>query len=83
MRNNEYIALRGLFSRVFEIDPSNITPDLGYKQIPEWDSITHMFLIDEIEKTFDIQIDAEDILQMRSFSNIIETLKKYRVTITE
>ena len=82
MRNTEYTALKGLFSRVFEIDPSNITPDLQYKQIPEWDSITHMFLIDEIEKTFEIQIASEDILQMRSFNMIIDTLKKYRVTIS-
>lgn len=81
MRNAEIITLRALMSRVLEVDPDHITPDLKYKEIPQWDSISHMFLIDEIEQTFQIQIFPEDILKMNSFQNIIEILKSYQVTV--
>lgn len=80
MRQLEFLAIQRLFSNILEISPDEITQNLKYKEIPQWDSITHMFLIDEIERQFHIQIDPEDILEMSSVSKIMETLKKYEKT---
>lgn len=52
---------------------------LQYNDIPEWDSIAHMALIAQLDDTFDIMLDTEDIIQISSFDKAMEILKKYGV----
>lgn len=54
---------------------------LKYQDIPAWDSVGHMGLIAEIEDTFDIQFETDDIVEFSSFEKGIELLKKYDVVI--
>jgi acyl carrier protein len=67
------------FSNALEIDKGFINDDLSYQGIPEWDSITHMFLIDEIENTFGIEIDPDDVLEFSNYKKVREKLSKYEV----
>lgn len=73
--------LKNIFVEVLGIDESNITDDLKYNSIPEWDSITHMALVAEIDDQFDIMLDTEDILEMNSFAKAKEILSKYEVDL--
>lgn len=50
----------------FEIE-ENILKGLSYKNIPLWDSVGHMTLITNLEDAFDILIDAEDIMSIKSY----------------
>lgn len=50
-----------------------------YQSIPEWDSVSHMILINEIESTFDISIETDDVIDMSSFAKAKEILNKYNV----
>ncbi|WP_224483121.1 acyl carrier protein [Robertkochia aurantiaca] len=68
--------LIAVFERALSIDKSRVTPHLGYKEIPEWDSISHMILINEIETTFEISIPSDQMVEMNSFSNILLFLDK-------
>jgi len=77
MDNNN--QLKHVFSSILEIDASLINDDLKYQENPSWDSINHMFLISEIENVFDIEIDADDILEMKSFYHTKEVLSKYNL----
>jgi acyl carrier protein len=52
---------------------------LEYQSIPEWDSIGHMTLMSELENTFDISIDTDDIVDFGSFKKGKDILKKYKV----
>lgn len=54
---------------------------LAYQDVPAWDSVGHMGLIDAIETAFDIQIDSDDIVDFNSYDKGIEILKKYDVVI--
>lgn len=55
--------------------------DLVYQDVPAWDSVGHMGLINEIEDAFDIQLEADDIVDFNSYEKGIELLKKYNVSI--
>jgi len=55
--------------------------DLKYQEIPEWDSMSHLILITEIENVYEISIDMEDILEMGSLMKIRDVLKKYEVEL--
>lgn len=53
--------------------------DLKYNSIAEWDSVAHMTLVAEIEDTYDIMLDTDDIVEMSSIGRIREILGKYDV----
>ena len=47
---------------------------------PEWDSLGHMELVAEIERTFGIELSNEDILSLNSFDAAIQMLSRRGVT---
>ncbi|MGE7945710.1 acyl carrier protein [Lysinibacillus sp. NPDC093688] len=77
MTNEE--KLRGIFAEALEIDINQITEELTYNSIPEWDSIAHMALIAEIDDQFDTMLDTDDVLDMSTFAKAKEILIKYDV----
>jgi len=60
--------LKDIFSENLGLKPSEVVDELRYGEIPQWDSIAHMALIAAIEETFDLMIDAEDVINMSSFA---------------
>lgn len=72
-------ALTTAFANALNIDPSQISEDLAYNSIPEWDSTAHMVLIAELEGQFDIMLDTDDIIDMSSVAKAREILAKYDV----
>jgi len=54
---------------------------LEYQSVLEWDSVGHMGLISQLEETFDIQFEMDDVVELGSYSKGIEILKKYNVEI--
>jgi len=72
--------LKNNFKDALEIELSQVTDDLAYNSIPEWDSIAHMTLIAEIEDQFDIMLDTDDVLDMSSFAKAKEILAKYDIS---
>ena len=55
--------------------------DLKYQDIKEWDSVGHISLIGELEDTFDIEIDTDDIIDFSSYEKGKDILAKYDVPI--
>lgn len=52
---------------------------LKYQDIPAWDSVGHMGLVAELEDTFDIMMETDDIIELSSFEKGMEILKKYGI----
>lgn len=69
-----------IFIEVFEVNPEQLE-SLVYQCIPAWDSVGHMTMITQIEDTFDIMIDAEDIIEFSSWRKGMDILRKYDVSI--
>jgi len=68
------------FITVFEIEENRLK-GLQYQDIEAWDSIGHMNLIGELEDTFDIEIETDDVIELSSYEKGIDILKKYSVEI--
>lgn len=68
-----------LFSEVLAIPETQITDDLAYNSISEWDSISHMALIAAIDDEYSITLDTEDIVDLSSVAKAREILNKYHV----
>lgn len=66
------------FTSTFDIDASQ-TKGLKYQDISAWDSVGHMGLIAALEDSFEIMMDADDIIDFSSFEKGQEILKKYNI----
>jgi len=72
------------FVRTFGVERDQILPlKLAYQSIPEWDSVGHMALVAEIEDTFDIRLDTDDIIGMSDISKAIQIVQKHSVVLND
>lgn len=75
---------RELYNKAF-LEGLDISEDqlsgLEYQAVPSWDSVGHMTLVDEIETSFDIQLETDDIVDFNSYEKGIEILQKYNIII--
>ena len=69
------------FCEALGIEENLISDELKYQSIPQWDSISHMVLISEIEDVFDIEIDTDDVIDMSSFAKAKEIVLKHGVEL--
>lgn len=67
------------FITALSITSDKLTDDLNYQDIAEWDSVGHMNLIAELEDTFDIMMDTDDIIDFSSYKKGKEILAKYNI----
>ena len=74
---------KNAFVEGLEIDIDQVTEDLEYQGIPEWDSVGHMGLVACIEDAFDIMMDTDDIIDLSSFQKGKEILLKYDIDVEE
>jgi acyl carrier protein len=79
MENNNTTKLFKSFATALNIPVDKVSKELTYQSIPEWDSITHMVLISQIEEDFEVSIDTDDVIDMSSVGKAIEILTKYNV----
>lgn len=69
------------FVQTFAIERNQVTPKLAYQSIPQWDSVGHMALVAEIENTFNVTLDTDDIIGMSDVAKAVEILNKHGVVL--
>ena len=69
------------FMTAFDIEESILGSDLKYESIQEWDSIGHMQLIAELEDSFEISMEMDDIIDFSSYEKGKEILMKYNIEL--
>lgn len=70
-----------VFKTVFNAEETDLSEKYTFKGVPQWDSVAHLSLITELEETFDIMFDAQDVLHFGSYLNGIKILEKYGIQI--
>jgi acyl carrier protein len=78
MTNTE--KLYKTFAEALNIDLSKVRDGLTYQSIPEWDSISHMVLISQLEEAFSVSIETDDVIDMSSVEKAKEILRKYNIS---
>ena len=69
------------FIKALSITEDKLEDSLNYQDIPEWDSVGHMFLVAELEDNFGIMMDTDDIIDFNSYQKGKEILKNYDIDI--
>jgi acyl carrier protein len=81
MNQDEVIAkLQTIFDTVI-LEPVALTSAISTKDVPEWDSLTHISLVVMVEKAFGVRLpmgDVENIKNVGEFADLI--LKRLQET---
>ena len=72
--------LQETFASALNIPVEKVNDSLVYQQVPEWDSISHLMLISELEENFGVSISTEDIPEINSVGAAQTVLEKYNVS---
>ena len=67
--------LQVIFRKIFDNDDLVITCDTTADDIEDWDSLTHMQLIVEIEKKFGIKFSTAEIKKAANVGEFIDIIK--------
>lgn len=78
MENNQKLV--NSFHEALGINVSLIVESLAYQAVPEWDSISHMILISQLEEDFNVSFETDDVIDMSSFAKAKEILTKYGIS---
>jgi acyl carrier protein len=63
---------------VLKIASDLVTSELAIGDVPEWDSIANIRLLQTLEETFDIEIDALDALEAEDVYDFVQLVKTYK-----
>jgi acyl carrier protein len=75
MERTELVSkLTEVFRKVFKNDSLNLTNELTANDVDNWDSLSHMLLITEIENSFSIKFKLKDLNKMRKVGDMIDII---------
>lgn len=66
--------LRVIFRRVFNNDDIEITDELTANDVANWDSLSHMILIGEVEKSLGITFRLKELNKMKNTGNMMDII---------
>lgn len=72
-----------VFTTLFNINDNQLNQDFTFNKVENWDSIAHLSLITELEDTFNVMFEIEDILSFASYENGMRILEKYEISFSD
>ena len=63
-----------IFRKTFDNDSLVLTNKLTANDVDQWDSLSHMHLITEIEDTFSIKFKLKDLNKMKNVGDMIDLI---------
>ncbi len=66
--------LTGIFRRVFSNDSLEITDSLTANDVANWDSLSHMILIGEVEKSLGVTFKLKELNKMKNVGDMMDII---------
>lgn len=66
---NNLKKYQSVFVDIFNVPLEVLNDNFTFANTENWDSITHMCLIADLETVFDVMLDTEEILNFGSYEN--------------
>lgn len=64
-----------ILARTLRVEPASIRPDSGPGSIASWDSAAHMAIVMDLERTFGVQFEDDQVADLVSPTAIADALK--------
>ena len=77
-----YFAATAYDSENNESDYSEeISDSISRDDLEEWDSMTHLALVSELEQVFNIILSDDDVTEIKTIGDIKKTLNKFNIKV--
>jgi acyl carrier protein len=70
-----------IIASAIAVNKEIVDENLTYQEIPEWDSMSHLLIVEALEQFYQVKFDFNDILEMGTVGKIREKMKKYDVLV--
>lgn len=60
-----------IIAETLEVEPSRITMETSVGDFPKWDSLGHLAILQNIQDEFDIELEAEEIIELEDVNDIL------------
>lgn len=71
--------LRQVFVDVFNLPADKVTDTTLAKDVETWDSLKHLQLVVALEQTFNIQMETDEIQEIKGVADVIALLNSRNV----
>lgn len=68
--------LNKILAKHLGLSENKLTDDVSYDLEARWDSVTHLKMISDIEETFNIEFDIDEITSLETIGKIRELVNK-------
>lgn len=75
-REEIFEKLNAVFSDVFE-EEMTVTAETTAEEIEDWDSLTHITLISEVEDAFGFKFAMKDVLSMKNVGEMADIIQNH------
>ena len=69
-----------IVSSVLSVPADSLSLESSPNNIPSWDSLAQVTLCAALEQNLNIQFSMEEMLSIKSISDIVDTLQKHNIT---
>ena len=64
-----------IIAGVCEVTPAEVTEESTIGDFPAWDSIGHLTILSQVEETFEINFEPEEMMELEDVSDIIKAVE--------
>ncbi len=81
MNSDNSMKFIEIVSKILLIDQAKIVDDLSREDLEEWDSMTHLVLVSDIEQEFDIIFSDDEVTSIVTIGDLKNSLKNHGLVI--
>ena len=74
-KSNIILKLKEILTEILEHNNFEITDELTAKDVDGWDSLSHMMIISQIEKKFEIKFKLRDLNKLNNVGALIDVIQ--------
>jgi acyl carrier protein len=74
MSSQVFPRVRQVAADLFSLSPDEVTPETSPETVEMWDSLQHLNLVVALEQEFGVQLEPEEIEQMKDIGSVTRLL---------
>ncbi|MFX0013569.1 MAG: acyl carrier protein [Promethearchaeota archaeon] len=78
---NTQAIFEDIVSKILLLEKNQLNDDISRDDLEEWDSMTHLALISELEQAFDIILSDDEVTEIKTIGDVKRTLIKHKIKI--
>jgi acyl carrier protein len=67
-------TLQGIFRIIFQDKELIINEEMTAHDVTNWTSLTHLLMIEEVEKTFNIKVSLKELIKLKKVGDLLHLI---------